>query len=324
MKHVNYESALQVLLLAASFSTNAVMAQSQDKSPTELVRSLALGHPCDSSYTSIGTCNDLSMETASVKALVAQGASALPAIEEALDSVERDGSNSEHSLNLYWLLQAYARIEESAAFPRLWKLSTQPNAENTLGHGPFEAMALALGLTSWVPDSRLPLENLGFQQPRDALDRLIIGWERDDRQWLEGSLGPRSSTALTALVQGKEWATLRGELWPQDSTGHVAVGYRFDAPHLWSAPRMARADSPESLRSSRAPSTVLVDISSERPVLETHFTSRSGVDCGSRRITFMVDTSNVGPGRDALPKFLVNDSDLAGLLRVIGTCAVAQ
>jgi hypothetical protein len=243
-----------------------------------------------------------------VTGLVMQGAAALPAVNEAIDSMEQSGQKSPFFRNFYWVLFAYAKIQGPAAVPRLLALNTNSYLGRAFGFAIDRAIALSSGLTSYVPQSRPtgPVLRCTGLQPRDALDQLILGWEKDDSSWMEASLGPTSVAALTALLNGRSWTEFRSEYWPAKSGNPVSVGYRFVVPNTWSEPEM-------SLEFAR-PGPIVP----EPPTLETHFTNRAGVECGSLAVTFRRTQAPPGPGTLA---FQVNQSDIGGLLRLIGSCA---
>jgi hypothetical protein len=167
------------------------------------------------------------------------------------------------------------------------------------------AIAISLALTSYVSDSLPLLRNISCTrgpEPRDPLDRLILGWERNDRPWLEASLGPRARVSLNSWLDHQPWADMRQQLWPVQSAG-VAVGYRFEIAGRWSEPIWTLPEP--SANGVQAPD---FDI-------ETHFTDRFGNNCGRKRIRFLSVTEN------RVDRYLVDDSDLTDLLRLIGTCA---
>jgi hypothetical protein len=97
---------------------------------------------------------------------------------------------------------------------------------------------------------------------------------------------------------------MRAEFWQATPSNHVAVGYRFLVRDQFSEPTMAidAARYDESRES----------------VLPTEFTNRTGGDCGSLKIRFLSTPSPTPPGYLA---FLIDDPDLAGLLRLISSCA---
>jgi hypothetical protein len=168
-------------------------------------------------------------------------------------------------------------------------------------------------------------------QPRDALDKLILAWERNDRHRLEEGLGPTGKAALSALLAEKTWAEFRAQFWPGrsdvaiaalDSTTRpneialpadpwpgdrntaVAIGYRFEAPHPWSEPELAIEG--------------FGTFSTQDPELETRFANRSGADCGTFRVRFVGSQSRLLRGGST---YLVDNPDLGPLLRLIGACA---
>ena len=272
---------------------------------------------------------------AALQSLIDLGPAAIPAIERAFDSLRRGTG-----VDLRWLSYAYASILGTEAFPRLWSMRVKASwtTAQFADYSTFdrfkldldESIALSLGLTSWVASTSFPTRFVcRSQQPRDALDRLIFGWESGDAGQVEQSLGPAAKSALASLLAGRTWAGLRADLWP-GSTSHIveentsefpqsgagsviqqdgevpAIGYRFEIPHPWSAPESV-------LRFGQYP-----DGSTPRPELETQFATRSGDKCGSRRLRFLQVVSGSGPTNLA---YVLDDSDLAGTLRLITYCA---
>ena len=150
--------------------------QPQDQSPSGLVKFLM--RPTDVGTTvSCAIDYDTRINRAVAKALVSQGQAALPAVEQALDLLKKPGARYSVPPGLYLLLYAYAKIQGQSAFPRLWDLNTDPELW-PLEMDSSQAIALALGLTSYVPENlslaRI-LRCLG-PQPRDALNQLILAW----------------------------------------------------------------------------------------------------------------------------------------------------
>ncbi len=206
--------------------------QPQDQSPSSLVKFLM--RPTESGVGITFSCGidyEARVRHAAAKALVRQGQAAVSALEEALDLFEKNGGvRSGDPPGLYWLFYVYAKIEGQSAFPRLWHLNTDPTMWPLGSEPPSDAMALALGLTSYVPDTRslTRVFHCWGQQPRDALNQLTLAWEKGDEQWLEDSLGPGAIAALKSLRKERSWEALRAELWSAKSSDHKAVGYRWE------------------------------------------------------------------------------------------------
>jgi hypothetical protein len=251
------------------------------------------------------------------KSLADLGASAIPEIERALRHLENSGERSRFARNAGWLLLAYARIKGPDAFPRLSELIgartlafLRPSVDRSL--------ALSLGLTSYVSGFSERYFVAGVRafrsfrnpEPRDALDQFIRAWERDDRSLLEGTLGPNATTALESLLRGRSWADLRNELWRAKVDDGVAVGYRFETSEPWSEPEVTLEGIFDPYRERlRYP----VD-----PEPSTRFTSASGSDCGNERVKFRQTPRS---GRFEPVMYLINNTDLGELLRLIGSCA---
>ena len=306
------EGALLAFLILLSVNTQT--AKAQGKTAADLIRFLTYqSDRPDKGNVRMGlfSCGPVTADLAAAKSLARLGDSAIPEIEKELDAIEMHGYQSGDGSS--WLELAYARIKGPDAYPRLRRMGGNPR----LGfdrHNLDSSIALSLSITSYVSDSRLLLRSIRCTrgpEPRDALDQLILAWERNDRLWLEASLGPRASAALNLLLKGRTWADLRAELWHGRSPGGVAVGYRFDIPGRWSAPQ-------ETLDEEGSSGAVALP---DNPDLETRFKNGSGGDCGRRRVKFLKTPMGAGPG---YLMYVVDNFDLGDLLRLIGSCATGD
>ena len=292
--------------LLSLLPASSVKAQPNRQSPAELIRFLTYqsGRPqglrgivfsCGSSIAQYREDHPVA------EALVKMGGSAIPDLEAALDSIEARGGKSEFAFNSGWLLDAYARIKGPAAFPRLRTMFSNPQL--TLFRSALEhAMALSLGITSYVSDSGELTEMAscsGMFGPKNLLDQLILAWEKNDRHWVEASLGPSAKNALSSMLKNTTWPDLRAKLW-RGKFGDVAVGYAFMTQGWWLGP-----DEPTEIRLERTPAN---------PEIETAFKSKAGSDCGQYRIKFLLT-------KEYYFKYLVDNPDLEALLRAIATCA---
>jgi hypothetical protein len=298
--------------LLAAWSTGPGANRTQTRSPSDLIKFLT--HQSYRSENAGGVAvSSLCQETpeftedrAAADALVKSGAPAVPDLEEALDSIVKGGERSPFAVNAFWLLHAYAKIKGTAAFPQLRSMLADPKL-SFLGNGLDGSIALSLGLTSYLSNVGPPITILRCTggEPRDGLDRLILAWERNDQGSLEAALGQDARTALHSLLTGREWADLRTEVWPGELSAHAAMGYRFEARGDWAEP-----DDPlhERYYSSFEPRTG--DF-----VLNALLKNSAGRDCGNFRIKF------IGSGGGGGVQYLVNNSDLGALLRIISACA---
>jgi len=244
-------------------------------------------------------------------ALAALGSSAASDIEGVLDSMV---SVQQHSLaaSTGWLLYAYAKVMGPAAYPRLRSMASNSNF-SAFQYTLDNSIALSLGLTSYVSPFRVPTRTFRCraQEPRDALDQLIVAWERNDRPWLSASLGPAAKAALKRLLKRKSWGAMRAELWHGKSGNGDAIGYRFETSGPWSEPE-------ETLDEALARERISVDLSRvpADPKLDTAFKSKPGRDCEEHRIDFLTTRDPIGRAM-----YLVNNSDLGDLLGLIASCS---
>jgi hypothetical protein len=255
-------------------------------------------------------------DRAAANSLVALGPAAIPDLEAAFDRIGRQGPLPFRSK---WLLFAYAKIRGRAAFQRLRAMADNPRWAY-LSTELDGSLAVALGLTSYISASRIaysiawrvPLE------PRHALDQLILAWLKGDRPQVEEVLGPHARLALGSLAAGRSWPDLRDEMWRGASSSGSALGYRFDDHGDWSEPDETLDQGLQDRRFF-----VSIDPSLAEPDLLIQFVSISGGGCGSREIGFTrvgVVEAPVG----GLTKYVIDDPDPKGLLRIITGCAVAR
>jgi hypothetical protein len=301
-----------LVLLAALLSAASGVCQTRDDAASRLIYALTYqssDQPDKGAVLRLG-CGPVKEDRATARSLADMGVSAIPAIEEAIDSVERQADESRFSFNSGWLVLAYARIKGPAALPLVRRMIGNPKLD-FLQVALDQSAALSLDLTSYVSRVREPLPTLRCSrggEPRDALDQLILGWERNDRGWLEASLGPAARGALGSLLAGRTWSVMRAALWRGKSDG-VAVGYRFDTPGRWAEPD-------ETLEQERVYENIA--LSPGGPALETRFKDSSGADCGKSLVKFANAPITRGSG---YPSYLVDNSNLGDLLALIGQCA---
>jgi len=302
-----------VLLIA--FLGLAPTSRAQGVSPADLIAFLTYQSDRPEKRAvmlGMASCGHFREDRAAARSLVRLGFSVVPSIEEALDSIERSGERSPFVLGAGWLLDVYAQIEKGAAYPRIRKMMDNPRLY-FLRLELDSSMALSLGLTSYVSGSRAPMRIFHcnrVQEPRDTLDQLILAWVRNDRPWLEASLGPNARAALQSFLKGKTWATMRKQLWHGRSDGAVAVAYRFDIKGTWSEPGETLE---EKIEGESAP------LESVHPEIETLFRNGSGRDCGRQRVKFLDTRSMTEPLR-----YRIDNSDLGELLRSIAACAATE
>lgn len=303
-----------VLMLALWLLAGAVWGQTKGQSASDLVNLLT--H--ESSQTSPAfTCGSLGavieVKRDAARSLAGLGAAALPAIDEALDSISRDGMESRFVRGAGWLPIAYAKIKGPAAFPRLRSMIDDLRLESF--HPRLDsALAVALGLTSYIGGTvapRMPGLCERRPEPRASLDQLIFALDRNDQRMLEENLGPIARAALDAMLEGEAWSALRLSLGHGASAwGDAAVGYRFETPGRWSEPDETLA--PPELGPFRDPRDPL------NPEINAVFVNRYGAECGRFKVKFLTPPLGSFP----TTRFLIDNADLLGLLRVVASCAM--
>jgi hypothetical protein len=312
------------LLLLGLMLTDRAWCQPPKQSAEELIRFLTHQAPGQTQAAEPVGCGDTKEkqdDREGEEALVGLGASAVPALEVAFDSIQALGEESHFAFDDAWLMNAYARIMGRAAYPRLLRLLHNPKL--AWSEGDLDsAMAVALGLTFYVSDMGGTITAATVRRrpycagprPTDPLNDLILAWETDDVRLLEESLGPRAKAALISLLAGKTWEGLRAEIWPGPPPRGVAVGYEMESWGVWSESREGPGgtDVGDVLKSGEHDMGLKI-MSAE---INAVFKNGSGNDCGRRSIKFRTT-------RNFFHLYLVDDPDLAGLLRLISSCATA-
>lgn len=258
-------------------------------------------------------CGDHSDDRPIARSLVRLGYASVPAIENALNSIEQNGYYSPYLYNSGLLLLAYGQIAGPAACARLWRMSANPKL-GFLAAGLDGAVALALNLTSYASSRRELTRYFRCtrgDEPRDGLDQFVLAWQRNDPAWLEGSLGPDGRAALRSLLKGRTWEEMRAEFWPGQAGRRAAVGFRFDVPGRWAEP-----DEPLDGREVGGPAS-----NSVSPEIVTRFKDGAGRDCGVYPVRFARMSKRVEPG---YLEYVVDNSELRGLFGVIAACAAAE
>jgi hypothetical protein len=299
-----FRQPIGFVLIVAVVQPGAI-AQIPGRSASEIVRHLTYQDRSKGSLHDV-SCGLLYVRDQENQELADQlihlGEGAIPELDRALNSLAKTGERSRYATNAEWLLYAYAKLKGASAYAALWRLIQSPKVD-FLRTALDDSVALSLGLTSYV-DSRMPLMPTFFcrsQRPSDALDLLIIAWEKNDRHWLESSLGPNAAGALRSM----DWAGLQSRL-RRKGQSVMAVGYRFQVEGSWSQPVI----EPHQLDPIEPEAN---------PEISTTFTGDSGVSCGIRRVKFILPGAPV-PSRLT---YLVDNTDLNDLISTITDCAAA-
>jgi hypothetical protein len=286
--------------------------QPSGASPSDLIKFLTYQSQERANQPHVFGCGIWNVDRSAARSLGTLGDGSLPALQGALDSIEERGQRSEFAFNAGWLVLAYARIRDHSALPRLLRMLDNPN-DAFLALDIDDSIALALNITSYVSETRQPVPRVHCgrpQEPRDALDNFILGWERNDRTFFESALGPNGREGLRRVLAGRTWAAMRGSLYLGKSLERASVGYKFQPSGAWSQPEETLLEETERGPQSSA---------SVEHTLDTTFVGRSGIICGHRNTTIIEQV--IGNHEIPSHKFFVDDSHIDELLKLISTCA---
>ncbi len=294
--------------------TSGAKGQLRTKSVPELIASLTSTEQRQNTNRApiavfgCGITQEVLRERSVARELASRGRAAVPELDRVLGSIERDGEDSPFFDRAGWFLFAYATAQGPASASRLTRMIRNPKLE-PLHISLDRAIALSLGLTSYVSSGREggPLIICRRQEPKDALDELLLALERGDRSELESILGPEARMALDRLLEGKSWEATYQELWPAAPGGSSAVGYLFDIRGRWSEPE-------ETLEENRGDGDD--PLTSPEIALHTQFTTKTGKNCAAYLVGFK-KVRQFGRGR-----YLVANINLGDLVESIHACFV--
>jgi hypothetical protein len=232
-------------------------------------------------------------DISAASALYRLGEAAVTPIEAALQDT---AAPKPHYQSLYWIANVYAALRGEQALPLLRRLPAVIPDES------FEASAR--NLTGYVSDQRPAIRAISCvraSQPRDAVDRVIVGWFQNNRRWLASGVEPGVKEADPAPAT-------RGRA----ATGQ-AIGYRFAGDHLWAVPALPFGNVDRSLPPFAQ---------KEQFAISTRFVDRQGEDCGAMVIHFRNQRGAGGDHSNDGTEYRVKRRSLPLLLAVLAVCAV--
>ena len=302
-----------VLLWLLLFGASNGQGQPREMSASDLIRFLT--YQADRPQRAavllgISGCGYVSEDRAASLALVKEGVTAVREIEKALGSIESMGEGSEFALNGAWLLYSYASIKGPDAYPRLRHMAENPRlASFTLALD--EALAISFGLTSYVSSTRAPLKVFNCRRtedPRDAMDRLLLGLLRGDLALVDAAVTERTAALVNPMVRDRTLIAFGGQSGNGSTGAHLALGYRFEVAGPWGKPD-------ELLTDAGATEASLLD--SDVVELGVVLTKDSGTPCSRQRVRFVRDDDRNGMARG----YLIDEPKPQGLLQAISSCA---
>jgi hypothetical protein len=232
---------------------------------------------------------------------------ALPALENAVESLTEQGEASPFYPNSEWLLQVYAKIAGVTATPRLHKLGETYKYHRNID----KALALSLGITSYVDHSQVyaAVWNSVDNHTLDgAFDRFILAWYRNEPDAIAAALAPQASAAFRALLSLNSWPGPPS----MDPPSKAAVGYRFTATAL-AIPKPLRTPHPIFEQWSFTTGSAMPAADS----LETTFVNVAGQECGTHSVRFVI-LYNPPSGPNG---YFVDNTDIGALAQFLRTCS---
>lgn len=242
-------------------------------------------------------------------ALREHGESAIRQIEAELVRLSKDKSDRR---GWYWIVSAYATVKRDQAIPFLADLAAKAS-ESGLDHYDLDhAIAISLRLTSfvstaWPLSANIPC--LRGTQPRDALDRVIVGVLKGNRNWAE------SGVNIGQVGYGQEaWNRIAiaaglGMTPAKQIERTQAIGYKFAGNDSWS-------DVPVSLDEPMNERVLRPEAGEERFFIQTQFVDAAGKPCAEMSVRFSKNRD-----RDSYRIYLVDQDDISEVIDIIRRCA---
>ena len=298
------------LVAAMALLGGRAKGQTDSERASALIRSLSIPRPEKQPIAVSFRCGLITgplRERKTAAELVQLGRTAVPDLKRAFDSIEKKGWHSSFYQNASWLFFAYARILGPAAVPRLRSMRKNAKLANAT-RGLDDALALSLGLTSYVSAMGTPSPSLGCRrgQPRDALDKLVASLELGSLDELQKSLGPEARKTLEHDLEVRAWETMRQEIFHMRPGVDYAVGYRFETQGPWSEPEETLVQPNEEGPLSTA----------DNFELETRFVDSTGKDCGRFEVDFVKVKSPL-----IQDIYRIDNANIEDLLRLISRCS---
>jgi len=307
------ENKRKVLLFGAALLMVCCTGQSQTADSAEdIVRQMfAISNPSSEAIVGVAGCGestDYSRLRNLERALVAYGTSALPAIENAIDALQREPAVRVRSGRaVEWVLNAYAQIGKELAFRRIVQMIGDPDLASFRVELD-RAAALSIGLTSYV--SSLSASALAFhcgrgEEPRDSFSKMIYALERGDRLLLLSTLSPRTRSTLEKTLSSGDVGAFTGR--SPNTRSSTSIGYRFAISGQWAQPDETRVLGRAEL---------IAAFQSDVIEIRTMLITKSGRDCGSHLVRFIT----LGNTKVGTQRYMIDSSDLPDLLRDINSC----
>ncbi len=273
-------------LTVAAVILGAPVCRADDRTAAELLDFL-LHRDRSLLDTGLFTCGMEEPDRSATSALHRLGESAVAPIETTL---QRQITKRTHYRRLFWIASVYASLRREDALPLLSQL--EDVAQND------SIRAIALDLTSYVSEQRPALLSISCvrgMQPRDALDRVILGWLKGDWRWLATGLEASANEGARIPTQAGDKAETR------------AFGYRFEGDHNWATPAL-----PLGGAEFRSPPFE----KQEQFAIPTRFVDRLGAPCGAVTVHFRRN-----PTPEYGTPYLLEQRSLQPLLEIIAACA---
>lgn len=253
-------------------------------------------------------CGQSAAKVEIAKSLVDIGLSVIPLIELKLGTNSAGISGSYGQA--FWLEQIYARILGIAAFNFL-KEREEGGVGGRGRKNLDRALAISLGITSYVSDSRSTGTTFNCTrrpEPRDALDTFILGWQLSDRNLYESSLSLKSKSSLDKLPPSRKSLAPEGRQ-TNHAQSHKAIGFKFHASNSWSYAEPAfEAAQPRNIDEDT--------ITSHKVEIETTFTTSTGISCGRKRLNFLRTVEN---GNNV---YKLDNTDILDLFKILASCVI--
>lgn len=202
------------------------LCQSPARLPRELIDFLnhkEYARPDSVARVGLFTCGQSNADRTAAEELVAHGEKAIPELEKEFRENRALGMGSS------WIQLAYAQLRGRAAYAELFQIGVD-SRQDPESHSNTHAIAIALGITSFVSSRHVTGRVFrcgGSDEPHYALDRLIAGWLRMDRDAVLSALAPDTKAEFEKRVPSRKWPKWAHGIWQGNPPDWTAVGYQL-------------------------------------------------------------------------------------------------
>lgn len=224
--------AFSVFALLALWAPSA--AQVGNPEVESAIRALITAEPADT----VDPCSFERRQRVLSARVISLGKIVIPRVEAEIDRLQHSGEPEWYSEKLLWLLNVYAELNGKNALGRI-RLCYQESGDALAQKRLDGLTAVALRVTSVVSSRRTGSRTIHCTRasgPKDALDRLLIGWLTGDTAVVRSALGSEGTMALQGVLGDDRMQGMRRQLLGAAASMRLAIAFDFEGEGAWGEP----------------------------------------------------------------------------------------